>query len=71
MLDNNPYLNSANGAGASNPFRLDRTQANTADQSHSYTPEQKAYDGGKNDLFPSNVGKGTSGGAGGFGTTAQ
>ncbi|HVX79066.1 MAG TPA: alkaline phosphatase family protein [Bradyrhizobium sp.] len=71
LLDNNPNLNPANGAGASNPFRLDRTQANTADQSHSYTPEQKAYDGGKVDLFPSNVGKGTSGGAGAFGTTGQ
>jgi phospholipase C len=71
LLDNNPNLNPANGAGAANPFRLDRTQANTADQGHSYTPEQKAYDGGKNDLFPSNTGKGTSGGAGAFGTTGQ
>jgi phospholipase C len=71
LLDNNPNLNPANGTGASNPFRLDRTQANTSDQSHSYEPEQKAYDGGKNDLFPLNLGKGTSGGAGGFGTTAQ
>jgi phospholipase C len=71
LLDNNPNLNSANGAGAANPFRLDRTQANTADQGHSYTPEQKAYDAGKNDLFPSNTGRGTNGGAGAFGTTAQ
>jgi phospholipase C len=71
LLDANPNLNAANGAGAANPFRLDRTQANTADQGHSYTPEQKAYDGGKNDLFPSNTGKATSNGAGTFGTTGQ
>src|ERR1700719_5057669 len=36
LLNNNPNLNPANGTGASNPFRLDRTQANTADQSHNY-----------------------------------
>jgi phospholipase C len=73
LLINNPNaLNTAvNGSGAANPFRLDRTQANTADQGHSYTPEQKAYDGGKNDAFPANVGKGTSGGAGAFGTNGQ
>jgi phospholipase C len=71
LLDNNPSLNAANGTGASNPFRLDRTQANTADQSHGYTAEQKAVDGGKNDLFPLNTGKGTSGGAGAFGTKGQ
>jgi phospholipase C len=47
LLTNNPNLNLANGAGAANPFRLDRTQANTADQGHGYTPEQKAYDAGK------------------------
>ena len=71
LLTNNPNLNAANGTGASNPFRLDRTQANTSSQGHSYTPEQKAYDAGKNDLFPLNTGRGTSGGAGAFGTTAQ
>jgi phospholipase C len=71
LLDSNPNLNAANGTGATNPFRLDRTQANTADQGHAYTPEQKAYDGGKNDLFPLDTGKGTSGGAGAFGTTGQ
>jgi hypothetical protein len=32
---------------------------------------QKAYDGGKNDLFPLNTGSGTNGGAGAFGTKAQ
>jgi phospholipase C len=71
LLENNPNLNAANGTVASNPFRLDRTQANTADQSHNYTNEQKAYDGGKNDLFPLDVGSGTPGGAGAFGTKAQ
>jgi phospholipase C len=71
LLDNNPNLNPANGTGASSPFRLDRTQANTADQNHGYTPEQLAFDGGKLDLFPLFTGAGTSGGAGGFGTKAQ
>ena len=28
------------------------------------SPEQKAYDAGKNDLFPLDVGNGTTGGAG-------
>jgi len=71
LLENNPNLNPANGTGAANPFRLDRTQANTADQGHGYTAEQKAFDGGKNDLFPLNTGNGTNGGAGAFGTKAQ
>jgi phospholipase C len=71
LLDNNPNLNPANGAGAVNPFRLDRTQAKTADQGHGSGAEQKAFDGGKNDLFPANTGSGTSGGAGAFGTTGQ
>jgi phospholipase C len=71
LLDSNPNLNSANGTNAANPFRLDRTQANTADQSHAYTAEQKAYDAGKNDLFPLDTGSGTNGGAGAFGTKAQ
>jgi len=71
LLTNNPNLNPANGAGATNPFRLDRTQANTADQNHAYTPEQEAYDNGKADLFPKFTGNGTPGGAGAFGTTGQ
>jgi phospholipase C len=71
LLDSNPNLNPLNGSAASNPFRLDRTQANTADQNHAYTPEQQAYDGGKNDLFPLDTGSGTAGGAGAFGTKAQ
>lgn len=56
LLNNNPNLNSANGAGATNPFRLDRTQAVTADQDHDYQAEQQAYDMGLMDLFPAKVG---------------
>ncbi|CAG9274352.1 Acid phosphatase [Paraburkholderia unamae] len=72
LLGNNPnFTNTANGAGVANPFRLDRTQAATADQNHAYTAEQQAYDNGAADLFPKYTGKGTSGGAGAFGTTGQ
>ncbi|GLU33493.1 alkaline phosphatase family protein [Trinickia caryophylli] len=72
LLTNNPnFTNTANGTGAANPFRLDRTQAATADQNHAYTAEQQAYDNGLADLFPKYTGKGTSGGAGAFGTTGQ
>jgi phospholipase C len=71
LLTNNPNLNPANGAGATNPFRLDRTQANTADQNHGYTAEQDAYDNGKADLFPEFTGNGTTGGVGAFGTKGQ
>ncbi|HMK22873.1 MAG TPA: alkaline phosphatase family protein, partial [Terriglobales bacterium] len=56
LLTNNPNLNPANGAGASNPFRLDRAQAVTADQDHDYTAEQQAFDAGLMDLFPASVG---------------
>ncbi|MGA7217662.1 MAG: alkaline phosphatase family protein [Candidatus Sulfotelmatobacter sp.] len=52
LLSANPNLNPANGAGATNPFRLDPSQAYTADQDHSYTPEQQAFDMGLMDLFP-------------------
>ena len=52
LLNANPNLNPANGTGASNPFRLDRSQAYTNDQDHSYTPEQQAFDAGLMDLFP-------------------
>jgi len=52
LLANNPNLNPMNGAGATNPFRLDRSQAVTADQDHDYTAEQQAYDKGALDLFP-------------------
>jgi phospholipase C len=57
LLTNNPNAtNTANGAGASNPFRLDRSQAATADQDHDYTPEQAAFDFGLMDAFPVSVG---------------
>src|ERR1700742_4712343 len=56
LLTNNPNLNPVNGAGASNPFRLDRSQAATADQAHDYTPEQMAAHNGLMDLFPMSVG---------------
>jgi len=53
---NNPNLNSVNGTGASNPFRLDRSQAATNDQDHDYTPEQEAFDHGLMDAFPAYTG---------------
>jgi phospholipase C len=56
LLNSNPNLNPANGAGAANPFRLDRSQAVTNDQDHAYTPEQLAFDAGLMDLFPLNTG---------------
>jgi len=52
LQNNNPNLNPLNTTGASNPFRLDPSQAVTADQDHSYTPEQQAVDLGLMDLFP-------------------
>ncbi len=72
LLTRNPnFTNKANGADAAEPFRLDRTQAATADQNHAYTAEQMAYDGGKADLFPKYTGKATAGGVGAFGTKGQ
>jgi phospholipase C len=56
LLNNNPNLNSDNGSGATNPFRLDRSEAATNDMNHDYTPEQAAMDGGLMDLFPLNTG---------------
>ncbi|MGC1304649.1 MAG: alkaline phosphatase family protein [Caulobacteraceae bacterium] len=81
LLNSNPNVtNASNVAKATaggfptsdfNPFRIDRAQANTADQSHSYTPEQLAEDNGLMDAFPANTGSGTKGGAGAFGTIGQ
>jgi phospholipase C len=69
LLKNNPnFTNKANGSDAAEPFRLDRSQAVTADQNHNYTPEQLASDGGKMDLFPKYTGAGTPNGVGAFGT---
>jgi phospholipase C len=68
LLNNNPNLNPANGTGAANPFRLDRSQAHTSSQNHAYGPEQAAFDGGKMDLFPKNTGAAGTGGTGVFNT---
>jgi phospholipase C len=69
LLDANPNAaNPANGKGALNPFRLDRSQAATADQGHGYSAEQQAYDAGRADLFPLHTGRGSAGGVGAFGT---
>ena len=43
LLEHNPNLY--------NPKRLDRSQAMTDDMDHSYTDEQKAFNGGKMDKF--------------------
>jgi phospholipase C len=56
LLTDNPNTSIANGAGATNPYRLDRSQAATNDQDHAYGPEQTAFDSGKMDLFPLSVG---------------
>ncbi|HLH02213.1 MAG TPA: alkaline phosphatase family protein [Bryobacteraceae bacterium] len=54
LLTSNPnFLNTAaNGNGAANPFRLDRTQALTADMNHDYGAEQSAFHAGLMDQFP-------------------
>jgi phospholipase C len=57
LLTSNPnLLNAGNGDGATNPFRLDRSQAATADQDHNYGPEQAAAHFGLMDLYPASVG---------------
>jgi phospholipase C len=81
LLKNNPNVTNASNIAAAtkagfpatdmNPFRLDRSQANTADMNHSYTPEQLAADNGLMDAFPANTGTASAGGAGAFGTIAQ
>ena len=60
LTDNPNARNPANGADAINPFRLDRSQASTCDQDHSYGDEQKAFDQGLMDKFPGSVGAGGS-----------
>jgi phospholipase C len=65
LLTGNPNAsNIANGAGATNPFRLDPADAATADQDHAYTPEQLAADNGAMDLFPASVGSPDTGSEG-------
>lgn len=60
LLNFNPNLNPANGAAASNPFRIDRSGAVTSDQDHGYTAEQSAFDAGLMDTFPVNTGYASS-----------
>jgi phospholipase C len=71
LLATNPNTGYYNGGAAAAPFRLDRTQAATADQNHAYTAEEQAYDDGKADRFPRYTGNGTPGGVGAFGTSGQ
>ncbi len=56
MTNNANAANSANGTGATAPFRLDRSQPSTADQDHDYTAEQMAYHSGLADMFPNATG---------------
>jgi len=71
LLSRNPNLNPANGGAASNPFRLDRSQAASSDQEHAYAAEQSAFDNLAMDLFPLYTGSGSPGGAGAFGSAGQ
>src|ERR1700675_585456 len=81
LLTANPNVTNASNIAAAtkagfpatdmNPFRIDRSQANTSDQNHAYTPEQLAADNGLMDAFPANTGTASAGGAGAFGTIAQ
>jgi len=60
LLTNNP--NTDAGGHQVNPRRLDPTNLNDillCDQDHSYNDEQKAFDGGLMDKFPTTVGTGT------------
>jgi phospholipase C len=69
LLTNNPNkTNPANGADAADPFRLERSQAATADQDHGYTAEQAAYNNFAMDLFPLHTGRASEGGPGAFST---
>jgi phospholipase C len=60
LTDNPNARNPANGTNAINPFRLDRSQAPTCDQGHSYGPEQASFDQGLMDAFPLDTGAGGS-----------
>lgn len=61
LLHANPtQKNAENGANAINPFRLDRSQAATADQHHDYDAEQAAFHNGAMDLFPKSTGSANS-----------
>jgi len=56
LLTSNPNSLNALNTGAVNPFRLDRSEAATTDQDHTYKDEQRAFDSGLMDLFPLAVG---------------
>lgn len=53
-------LRAPNNPNSVQPFRLARSQAETCDQDHSYTDEQKAFDSGLMDKFVETVGRGTA-----------
>ena len=54
----NDSLLAPNNPNSVQPFRLDRSQFETADQDHNYTDEQRAYDSGLMDQFVEKVGRG-------------
>src|SRR5436190_1525591 len=54
----NESLTAPNNPNSVQPFRLDRSQFQTCDQSHSYRNEQRAVDGGLMDRFVETVGRG-------------
>jgi len=69
LLTRNPnFTNAGNDGDRSNPFRIGRAQAATADQSHDYTFEELAADGGRMDLFPKYTGRRLPGATGAFAT---
>lgn len=68
LLNHNPNASNPGNEGQGAPFRLDRSEAMTADQDHDYTAEQAAFNDLKMDAFPRNTGRGTPGAMGAFGT---
>ncbi|MGZ4813807.1 MAG: phospholipase C [Terriglobales bacterium] len=54
----NTSLMAPNNTNSVQPFRLSHEQFETADQDHSYTDEQAAFDHGLMDLFVEKVGRG-------------
>src|SRR3981081_4460589 len=54
----NESLLAPNNPNSVQPFRLDRSQFETADQDHAYGDEQRAYDSGLMDRFVEHVGRG-------------
>ena len=55
----NSSLLAPNNPNSVQPFRLGRDQAETCDQDHNYTDEQKAFDSGLMDKFVETVGRGS------------